>query len=203
MSKIEIGRWSEQLRRQLGMKGQEIVAAELSSEVSPTIQLEGDAAEWRFLKSVRDAGSAARLAAAATFFGRFRLRNPPGSGVIAQVDYLEIEGSAAANYEMARGTETTDLAVGLIDTMVFDQRWQTSGLPSAAALLFSTTNLDTTLPEGRTFVRAPRIARTPLYLRSQIVLPPGASLDWGCILVNLEVQTSFAWHERQLPRLEA
>ena len=53
MSKIETGRFSDLLRRSLGMKGQELVSAELAPELSPTWQVESALnQEWDWAKGV-------------------------------------------------------------------------------------------------------------------------------------------------------
>jgi len=202
VSKIETGRWSEQLRRMLGQKGQEMTAAELSPEVTPTIQIEGEAAEWRFLKAVRDVSSGADLIGVAGNKGRFRLRNPTNSGVIAQVNYLEQTSESTGVHLAARGTETTDLALSTVASTVLDQRWQAGSGAQTGALIFSVTNLDVLEPEGRVFMRILRLGRTPWRLAQQVVLTPGTNLDWGIQALNIRVVTSLGWQERQLPSLE-
>lgn len=204
MSKIETGRWSEQLRRMLGQKGQEIVASELSAEISATIELEGRAAEWDFLKAVRGCATGANLVGVVANTGNFRLRNPVGSGILATIRQWELTPAGPSNLAAARGTETTDLALSTVATTVLDQRWQGGQLEAATSLIFSVTNLDALGPLGRVFARTGRLGDEPWFYDEELVLPPGTNFDWGAAIgsTNLRLQTWITWHERGLPRLE-
>lgn len=200
MSKIEIGRYSEQLRRMLGMKGQEVVSGELSPEISATIEIEGPGAEWNFLKGVRDASTGATIGAIAGNRPNFRLRNPTGSGVIATVQVVAlVSPSGDVDIALARGLETTDLAVGTFATTVLDERWAPIG---QTTLVASVTNLDALGPQGRIFVRARTLDHTEWRYPYQVVLVPGTNLDFGLLTLATGATGWVRWHERRLPRLE-
>lgn len=201
MSKIEIGRYSDQLRRMFGMAGVMEVAAELSPEITATIELEGPSAEWNYLKGVRDAGCGADIAAAVGFLGNNRLRNPVGSGVIATIKGVALTSvTSRASYVIARGVETGDLALGTVNTTVLDERWAALGQTS---LIWSVTNLDAAGQAGRAFVRGRLLADTQVLYPFPIVLPPGTSLDFGSADSNIRIIAWAAWSERALPLLEA
>lgn len=203
MSKVEIGRYSAQLRRQLGMAGTEIVAAELSPEISATIQIEGESAEWDFLKSVRRAHCSTSLAAAVGFNARFRLRNPLRSGIIAVVTQLGIANtSASAALQVARGQEAGNLNLTLT-TVVPDTRWGT-GVDSAA-LLFSASNSVAIGQSGDVIVDTVRAVNEEFTWTSEVVLMPGSNLNWGTPLgtTNRGLTTWVIWKERMLPEIEA
>ena len=202
MSKIEIGRYSELLRRMLGMKGQTVVAGELSPEISPTFNLENPTAEWDFLKGVRGCVCTDELAAGVGFTSRFRLRNPQDSGVIAEVSLLEMSGTLNPEFSVARGQIFGELTQALV-TVVPDLRWGSVGT-TTTALLFSGDNASAAGPAGDLIATTKVINNTVWSYRVPIVLVPGTSLDWGLSAgsTNSRVFTHAAWKERQLPALE-
>ena len=102
MGSIEVGRFSDLLRRMFSMVGQLEVAAELSPEVSPTVELESaQNQEWDFLKGVKQCATSEEIAANAGAGGQFRLRNPPDSGTLATVH----EKSAAGTMQAAEAIQ--------------------------------------------------------------------------------------------------
>jgi len=202
VSKIEIGRYSELLRRQLGMKGQETVAGELSPEISPTFQLEGPSAEWDFLKAVRGGRCTAQLTPQVGFNSRFRLRNPQNSGVIAVVTLVGMTVANPSNVGIARGQIFAELS-GAEVTVVPDLRWGAIGT-TTTALIFSSDNLTAAGPGGDLFVSARIASAAPFKNTEEVVLIPGTNLDWGTLslITNIGMFGWAAWRERQLPALE-
>lgn len=201
MSKIEIGRYSEQLRKMLGQAGTEIVAGELSPEISAVIVLEQDAAEWNFLKHVRDCGGIAAVTGVAVNVITMRLRNPATSGVIAQVSLVSLFPNLRTPVTMGMGEAVTDLALA-VNTVTLDSRWGQSGV-SDSALVFSTNNATTAIQQaGRAFYSGTPLVDTEWKYREQIVIPPGTFIDWGIELDGISIRTSVRWKERQLPALE-
>ncbi len=202
MSKIEIGRYSELLRRMLGQKGQEMVAPELSPEVSPTIQLEGTTPEWDFLKSVRRCGVGTRLAAAVGFTSVFRIRNPLTSGIIATVDLIETSYSTAGLL-FNMGLLEIDASLPLpSSSLVMDQRWGSLGAGNQTALIMSADNTTAVFTAGRVFVRSRTEVNSPLRYKQGVVLPPGFAIVWGSTTLNIDVSTFVSWRERGVPLLE-
>jgi len=203
VSKIEIGRLSDQLRRMLGMAGVEQIAAELSPEISPTIELEGRSAQWDFLKGVRGCGGAAEIPRVALGSTRYRLRNPPGSGVMGLVSFFEMVPAADAQLIASVGDAVTNLPLGTVDTTVFDGRWGQSGVARAALILSVDNTLDVA-PAGTIWMRSRRLLDEPFRLRYEIPLTPGRSLDWGTETgtLNIRMWSYILWQERGLPALE-
>lgn len=202
MSKVETGRFSEQLRRMLGQKGQELVAAELSPEISPTIELEGRSAEWDFLKGVRGISAVLEITAVVAMTSICRVRNPAASGVLGVITMVEetIQITPAAAV-LTRGTEVVDLAVP-ISTVVLDERWEATGLISSA-LQFSTNDAGDAIQAAGPSIGIFRPAvDTPWKYTNEIVLPPGTHCDWGPTPTNRTIRTTVTWRERAVARLE-
>jgi len=201
VSKIEIGRYSELLRRQFGMKGQEVVASELSPEVSPVVILENAGAEWDFLKGVRGCRCSQDEPGVALNTTVFRLRNAQDSGVIAIIDELVMSIGPGATVSINRGQIFGDLATGLV-TVVPDLRWGAVGA-TTTALTFSVTTAGLLGPAGDEIAVENRTNRNMRY-RQPIVLIPGTSLDWGTVPgeTAIPIRTYVSWRERQIPQLE-
>jgi len=181
------------------MKGTEMVASELSPEISATIELEGPGVEWNFLKAVRDVTGGDIRAAAPGFVSKWQLRNPVASGVIGIVDLIEISTSNSGEeliFGQTNPPVTTDFAT-VLTPRVPDSRW---GVLSSATLIWSGQNTNNTLTFanlGRSQVQAGDRAK----LR-RIVLLPGSHVQWGVNGLNIGASTTIQWHERQLPALE-
>jgi len=202
MAKIEIGRYSEQLRRMLGMKGTIEVAGELSPEISPTIQLEGESAEWDFLKGVRGCICATSTAGAVGFTTRFRLRNPVGSAVIATVRLISMTTAASAVLEIARNQIITNFPF-LTETVVLDPRWEASGVTGRTTLVFSVDNTSAVGAVGNLIAVTQVEPSVAFQFKEEVILTPGTNLDWASDSPNVLVRTFALWKERQLPALEA
>ncbi len=202
MSKIEIGRYSELLRRSLGMKGQEIVSGDLSPEISPVLELESAAdQEWDFLKAVKQCSCAERVQANAGGGGHARLRNPPDSGVLLVVSQLIMRLAIVADVAVNFQQSTADLLnTGL--TTARDGRWNQSTLSQSAAR-FSFTAASGAVPTAAgTVFRSAILANTTLILGLQLILPPGFAVEFGCLNPSIQVDLGADWKERALPRLE-
>jgi len=186
----------------LGQKGQEIVAAELSPEVSATIQLEGTAVEWDFLKRVRGARLLVSFSAAPGFVATARLRNPTNSGTIATITHVHLGVTTLANVTIRLGTATTDLPF-VTNTVVPDSRWAQAG-PTDSALRGSDNNAaDGVGPAGDAVLQEPLLANESLDYPHPWVMMPGSSMDLGCTNANIAFRAWVLWTERGLPPLEA
>jgi len=203
VSKIEIGRYSELLRRTLGMKGQQTVAADLSPEVSPTIQLEGsEDQEWDFLKGVRQCSWAEQVAANAGAAGQGQLRNPPGSGVLATLTRIEMGCLAVQQFRIVFNRSTADLANTAL-TVARDGRWQPTAISQQSALIATFQNAVGSVPTGAGVIYfTPRAVNSPAIYQTQVILPPGSNLHFGGSDANLIMYFSVEWRERQIPALE-
>ena len=202
MSKIEIGRYSELLRRALGMKGVTEVAGELSPEVAPTWQVESDTPEWQFLKGVRLVSSALSLVAVAAQEARFHLVNPANSGVIATVTPILLSADGSVRY-VVRMVGTALATLTTVGTSVpRDNRW---ALPAGGAspLILSGEAAAGGINSGFLMDIGIILGNTQYVFPMPVVLNPGSSIQWGSLTSNTGVQASVHWHERQRPVLEA
>lgn len=201
MSKIEVGRWSEQLRRMLGQKGESIVAGELSPEVSPTIQLESSTAEWAFLKHVRLSALATRVAPGVGFLSILRLRNPADSGAIAVIEKLILTIGTTDLLILTLGTTPTDLTA--VATTVRDSRWDAGGAVGQNALVASSSNAIAAFTGTATILEIEFVANTPFTYDIPFLLLPGRMFEVGATGNNTRLNAVVAWRERSLPALEA
>ena len=203
MSKIEIGRWAELLKRISGIAGADVVAGDLSPEVSPTLQLEDlNSAEFQFLKSVRLCFGANSLGAAAGFTTKWRLRNPANSGVIAQVSWIEIVPvTNDLNVSITFNQQTVDFPTAVL-TSAPDARWNSIATAKQTTLIMTASNSQATGPAGD-FIAASRTQGiNPWMFQRQIPMMPGTTLDWGTASQNVAVTTWVSWTERGFPELE-
>ncbi len=199
MSKIEIARWSEQLRRMLGQKGQEFVAGELSPEVSATIQLEGPTIEWWFLKGVRAAGAGFQVTGGVGTENRVRMRNPLGSGAVAVLEIVEVYPVAASQIIGIVGSEVTD--TGIVSSGTRDGRWGQAGAVGQNVIILSSTNTAGVVGNEVLF-RADVLASSPFKYTAGVVILPGQNFDVGLLQFNVNFTCTLAWSERRLPQLE-
>jgi len=201
MSKIEIGRYSDRLRRMFYMKGASDVATELSPEISPVIVLEQAGAEWEFLQGVRICGVRANIAGAVANRSILRLRNAANSGVIATVTGVEYTAEATATIDLTKGRAAADLTITGA-TAVRDHRWRPSSVLFRTALLASFENAGA-VPAGEDVLWEVRaLANTRLAYPHQVVLIPGDSLDLATVTVNVTFRPVFTWKERPVAALE-
>jgi len=204
VSKIEVGRWAELLKRISGIAGAETVSGHLSPEISPVMLLEdlGDA-DYLFLKGVRLCSAGTGVNAAAGFTSKYRLRNPADSGAVAVVTALEISPDAGAAQNVTANIHrlTVDLPTAVLTTAQ-DPRWGTTGGLNQTALIFSTSNAQVTGPAGDVVFDTRTPNGTPYLYTQQIPLLPGSGIDWGTITLNVSFRGWVRWTERTIPDLE-
>jgi len=201
MSKIESGRWSEQLRRMFGMAGTTLVSGELSPEVSPIVILESESVQWNFLKGVRDVYVGHTVAAAVGFTSKMRLRNPANSGVAGVLEFTEMTPNGlAVTMTVAANEQTVDFPTAVAPS-VPDNRWGplTTG---RSTLVVTSTNAQATGPAGEVIGRGLTLSGVPWLYQKAIFVAPGVAIDLGIFATNLEMLFSFKWSERSFPVLE-
>ncbi len=203
MSKIEVGRYSDRLRRTLGMKGVSEVAGELSPEISPVMVLEDVSLEWLFLQQVRACGSATVLVGNVANESIIRWRNPAGSGVIARFTHLDYFATQNVIHTWGYSTPAVgDLPTASV-TAVFDHRWADSGGVDRTTIRTSRTSAGTTIALASSiFVASPQL-QTAYQWDGEIILLPGEAVELGSSgSVDVNLNASARWTERQLPALE-
>jgi hypothetical protein len=197
MAKIESGRWSEMLRRSLGMKGQELVASELSPEVSATWELERDSPEWGFLKGVRFCSVGVYQAESAGAVSNIRVSNPSGSGVLVIVDEIQIATTALAELHLVSAPTINQGALASSKSSgTVDGRWN---LQETTAIV---TGGNTALTGSWTLWDTITTANAIRIFNHQIIMKPDSSLDVGSTTLNLPIYVTIAWHERAATPLE-
>lgn len=202
MSKIEIGRYSDLLRRALSMVGQVDIAAELSPEVSPTWQLEAATDEWRFLKGVKICSAAEAIVPNVGAAAQFVLRNPLDSGALCVVDEISFNGTPAQTYHITLQTSVADLANTAL-SVVRDLRWPVTGVAGQAAMLPTFQNAVGAVPVGAGTIFSVRpLGNTQVRYTQQIILPPGTRVYFGGQAANTSMNANIAWHERGIQPLE-
>ncbi|MFQ1042880.1 hypothetical protein [Gilliamella sp. CG16] len=202
MSKIEIGRYSDLLRRALSMVGQVDIASELSPELSPTWQLEAATDEWEFLKGVKICSAAESVLANVGAAGQFVLRNPLDSGALAVVDEITFAASVNQDYVITVQTSQVDL-VNTALSVVRDLRWPMTGVAGQAAMLPTFQNAVGAVPVGAGTIYFTRLLGNTLGIYTkQIILPPGTRVYFGGLNANVGVRFSIAWRERGVQPLE-
>lgn len=203
MAKIELGRYSDLLRRSLGMKGQEMVASELSPELSPVWVLEDAAIEWLFLKQVRACSAAASTTSIAAQFGRYALVNPAASRMVATVSMIRMTANAGVGVELRLiDAELANFAtIGQAGPR--DTRWEFGAGQTVSPIIFSSENNVATIAGGFLVHTQITIANQNFaLLPEKVVLAPGATLFWGISSANITTRSSVHWTERALPELE-
>ena len=203
MTKIEIGRWAELLKRISGVAGDRIVSGDLSPEISPVLMLEDlTDADFLYLKSVRlcFAGSAVGPVVANT--SKWRLRNPTNSGVIAVVTNVEIVPPNNDLVVVIRvNQQTVDFPTAIVATAP-DSRWGSIATANQTALKFTSSVSQATGPAGDTiYLSRTTVGRTSKF-PFQIPLLPGTTLDFGTDSVNVSLIGDVSWRERAIPDLE-
>ena len=204
MARIEIGRWSDLLRRALSMVGQLDVASELSPEVSPTWQLESALnQEWDFLKGVRQCSSSESIDPNVGGGGQFRLRNPLTSRALATVHQIVLTGDVAGQrWAIHVGPQSADLVNTSLST-ARDGRWSQPGALQASVLIASFQNAVGAVPTGAgTIARWNSVANVSEPYFEQIMLAPGDAVTFGSLTANQRVLVTVSWHERGVQPLE-
>lgn len=203
MSKIEIGRWAELLKRITGIAGARTVSGDLSPEVSPTMLLEDlSAADFLFLKSVRLCGGGSSITGGVGFTAKWRLRNPTDSGVVALVSCMEV--SPVNTILSVRGSLNEQIVnfPTTVIARVADSRWGVTGAVNQTALVLSSSIVQATGPAGENFWVTRTPSNTPVRHDFNFPLLPGSCVDWGTDGLNLSVRSWVRWSERGLPDLE-
>lgn len=199
MSKIEIGRFAERLRRSLGMAGVVEVAQELAPEISPVIVVEDNSADQQFLQGVRLCCTGAVQPAVVGVNTLFRFRNPVGSGVLAVFNQVMMSPTVTSTLLCGYGVAQVDLPTAAA-TGLRDRRWE-RGTPSSTTIIGSRAN--NVAIAFSTAIFAVRVsANFPIIYNEPLILLPGETLEMGTTGLNLEIHLGNTWTERALPLLE-
>lgn len=203
MSKIEVGRWSNQLRRMFGMAGVVDVSADLSPEISPVVVVEEPTVDLDFLKELRLCFTGNTIAGVVGNASKWRLRNPANSGTMIVVKTVEQVGiQAGILWQININQQTVDFPSRLLTT-VPDSRWNTLGSAAQTTVgVVSSSNAQVAGPAGDIIAFAERAAQRQFTFPQAIPILPGAALDWGTGNADIDARMWICWTERALPVLE-
>jgi len=195
------GRFSGAVTRMFQIKGPGSPVPTLAPEIGPSYDVNdrSDPAQ-PFLQNTKLAGCAGFISAVAAQYSHVKLVNPSGSGVLIEVDGILLHTSASAAVRIGFGTNTAALAAP-ITAWPRDGRWFQNGSMAGSTARFSQeTNAILPTPQYPFDWMVPdsRDLRP-----TQIVLPPGLSLNCWATIVNLSLSWSIQYRERALPPEEA
>jgi len=199
VSKIEVGRYSNLLRRILSMKGVSDVATELSPEIASAFILEIERPEWEFLKGEKLVSAVFATAAVAAQNSGVRLRNPADSGVVAVFPpggiVLGLTGNTSGII-LERNVVQAGLTTAL-PTVSRDTRYP---VLNASALLSSQQNV--VPPSGEAYWSTNLPLDEPAQVNMAFVLTPGFQLQLSTLANNCAMRGTFSWLERRLDVME-
>lgn len=199
-NQIGVGVYDSLLGRLLNMPQQQggIVPA-LSPEVSATLVLESDRPEWCFLKGERCCAGMADVPATVGQVGRFRLRNPVGSGALVVVEAFTVYSPVitVTQVELLIGTATTDYGTVSANNVQRDSRTgQQKGVVILSSDVTGAASVGTPFELGATSIGFLNFQNFPL------VLGPGSSMDVTTSPNNQEMIFVARWRERELRQYE-
>lgn len=200
--KIEVGRYSDFLRRLLAQAGQEEVAAYLAPELQAALVLEADRPEWSFLKNEKLASGQGTSAAAAALRSTVSIENPTGSNVIAVIEEIRVWFNG--DFVNIRTAYSTTGQVALTTKRARDFRYGQGNQPGLN--LVSNNTLTDAGYGGTTFGYCEAgVALTNYRMhvwRDPIVLGPGTRLGAIGGTDNLAMVATYVWRERAMTRYE-
>jgi hypothetical protein len=196
-NEILAGRFNRLLQKMLQLKGP-APAPQLSSEITPALDVEDIPVELRVLMNYNLYGVALQVPAVAAQNAGAQLRNPLGSGVIAVIEQIFFSASAAS---VAAVTTAYNNPANMTNSFVGTRRdlraQGTSQIPSSgnnfADLAFG-------LYQG-TFAAA---SMTPLILdrHQEIPVLPGQAVRVNNSTQNTQTWISIIWRERAIEESE-
>jgi len=199
MAHIEVGRFSQLMRKYLEMKGQWEVAGELSPEISAVFVLETDRPDWIFLKGEKLVSCTSSRTSGATAGPTLRIRVPPTANIIITVEEVWLSVNTGLTEVSLSMNQGADLLGGIEVNTRRDSR-----LPLGETSAVSSSFITTAGPAGDSiFVTVPALLDV-VPIRVPIVLTPGNALDIGCSgPVAKDFRVTAVWCERPLSALEA
>jgi hypothetical protein len=189
-------RWNSPLVRMFGMKIGGAAAPTLAPEVAPSIDVnQMDDAAMYFVRGEKLCGAmVTTIAAAASNYSRFVIRNPADSGVLLITETIGVIGTVKC-YAIMTAT-TVDDATAVLG-FVRDRRWVNAGLTNTSAIL-SAGNASAVEPNaGNGKLWFSQSVPNGEYQPLNIVIPPGSALYVYCSSVNTAItNVGILWRER-------
>lgn len=109
MSRIQVGRYAENLRRLLALRGQpEGAGFETAPELQANLVLESERPEWSYLRGERLYQAFQQITPAAAEFAQYRIVNPAGSGILSVVTSVMVVAiGAVSSWDLRTGVSST------------------------------------------------------------------------------------------------
>lgn len=200
MPDIWLGRFSRFVEKLFNAKGGPVLV-----DIAPSLQMVvsiDSGVENRYLQGWNIYHGSSGVAAVAAQFSRFLLRNPPGSNVLAVVEWINTNSNSI---DMAVTTGQPNLAnVQAAGTLLrrLDAR---SGFIDST-LVVSTDNSATQFPGTAAVIIKPNSGTGPympiLSVNQEIPILPGDALWFASDVVNVPIQVNIRWRERALESSE-
>ncbi len=194
-NEIQVGRFSALLQKLCSIKGA-APSPQLAGEIIPTLPLEVDRPEWKYLAGERLCWGGGQVAAVAGEKGAIQIVNR-WAGTLAVVDRIQIGGTTAGTvyYVGRRGSimpgGSTQLASGFRDFRNPD------GSDQSTLQIWSNTSAASLIET--IYIRCRLNAQTlPYCLEGPWVVTPGSSLIIQDSVVNQIVTANFFWRERKI-----
>jgi len=200
-NEIQAGRFSALLQKLCSIKGA-APAPQLAGEIIPTLPLEVDRPEWKYLAGERLCWGTATQAAVAGENAHVGLFNLPQSGLLAVTELINIRPAAAASVYMGHldtlfsGGGTAQAAHGFRDSRL------PRGPQTSTAVLYTKSNAGSLLTTNLFRVYQLSTNQAGIQLGFPIVLGPGSGFVVVCATVNTELRVSMAWRERKIEQDE-
>lgn len=192
--KIGVGRYGEQLRRQLHIPG-DGGPAEIEDVIQTCFVLESDRIEWGFLRGERRCIGTETAPALAANLSVVQLINRTGSGVICIVEDVVV--TCAGVIQLRR--DDIERANPSINQSNLDSRWALGGV----AALMTWGQIGAFVGGGQLGTYDITSATVPYRVPFPgMVLLPGAGMSVAPTIVNLGIRASFTWRERAVDRYE-
>jgi len=190
-NEIGIGRWNRFIQKLTDIKGGP-PARQLSSEIAFQHEI-FSGQEVRWLQGWDRFGVGLSVGAIAAQFSAFRLRNPPGSNIIAVVEKALISKATAGLVDLQYGTPG---AADLSNTTPVIEM-ETRGRNASTCIASFNAAAPTTL---NNVIQVSIPANTPFdfIADEEVVLPPGGAIELLAQTVNEQASFSVWWRERFL-----
>ena len=191
-NEIQVGRYNAVLHKLLSME-EGAPAPQLSGDLVPTLTIEHDRPEWKFLGGERMCYSSALLGAVADKYNQTVLFNPVGSGVLGIVERLN--GGLESNNNLTLYDHTimvTGASLTKMASVARDYRWT-----SVTSTLGFYYQVESALVGTRR-----QVARNAAFdmweITDPIILPPGYGVGIATHVINLPIACNAWWRERPL-----
>lgn len=192
--------FNDQLQRRLNLTTPG-PSSTLAPEIMPVYDVSAPPVDTLWLQGVRLCGAIAQVAAVAGQQSTFRLRNPAGSGMVVQVERLQVRASTAMEIQAGLVIVNANMATAA------------NGSPRDSRGRIAAANATQAIPSAETSA-APLliISGSPALIHNNgtlsstydvpFVITPGFAFDVVGMTVNIAMNVNVFWRERAAARSE-